>query len=405
MILQSTLLKKGLVINIVLLFFVSLIFPVTNGFHTIQTNKNKIIEERFLFDREHNSKNNPDIPTIFASALHDVKEVSNTQIGMSSGPIDSQWPVASHDVRHTGRSPYSTATAPLVEKWRFPGDGWVYGSPVIDKNGTIYFGASRFFSIYSNGTFKWKTHEMMWVQLAPAIDENGIIYVGTADYPNFLYAFYPNGTVKWKYPTDNIFSSPVINDDGTIYFGEDNGNLIALYPNGTLKWNAPNIYSVYSSPAIGNDGIIYCTSWNGNIYALYPNNGTVKWQFSTGGRIKANPSIANDGTIYISSWDDYLYALYPNGIMKWKVNTKYGTSSNPSIGPDGTIYVGHTDIYAIDQNGMVKWVFPLGGVAYCDFSAPAISADGTIYVGLDFGTGHGGELLIATGNTAGSETK
>jgi outer membrane protein assembly factor BamB len=341
--------------------------------------------------------------TIVASMSEDAEHSSSTRQNViynqkiiNDDPMESQWPVMAHDTHHTGLCPYNTAENPLVEKWRFPGDGWVYSSPVIDWNGTIYFGASKFFAVYSNGTLKWKTKDWMWIESAPAIDDNGIIYVGTADSPNFLYAFYPNGTVKWKYPSDNICSSPIINNDGIIYFGEDNGNLIALYPNGTLKWSSPNIYSVYSSPAIGDDGIIYCTSWYGPVYALYPDNGTVKWQFPTGGNIKANPSIADDGTIYVSSWDDYLYALYPNGTMKWKVNTRYGCSSNPSIGPDGTIYVAHADLYAVNPDGTVKWIFPLGDLRDCSFAAPAISAEGIIYIGanIDIDHGVGGELIV-----------
>jgi len=353
--------------------------------------------ERFLVDREHNLENAPDKPIVFSSALQGAKEISHTPIERGDCLMDSQWPVASHDVYHTGQSPYSTAAAPLVEKWRFPGNDWIDCSPVIDNEGTVYFGADDFFAVYSNGTLKWTVDNKMDVCSAPAIDENGIIYVGTVyDSPNHLYAFNPNGTVKWSYPTDNIFSSPVIGEDGVIYFGEYNGNLIALYPNGTLKWSNPNIYSVFSSPAIGDDGTIYCTSWSGgHVYAIYPNNGTVKWQFPAGGQMKANPSIAEDGTIYVSSWDDYLYALYPNnGTMKWRVNTYLGSSSNPSIGPDGTIYVAHNDLYAINPDGMVKWIFPLGDERDCSFAAPAISADGIIYIGANIGNGVGGELIL-----------
>ncbi|MBE3135787.1 MAG: PQQ-binding-like beta-propeller repeat protein [Thermoplasmata archaeon] len=385
-------------VGILFLLCFSLIFPVTNSSDAISDDTNRSKDERFLYDREHNSENIPDEPTVFPFASSGIKDLIQTQIGINYGSRDSPWPVASHDVQHTGRSPYIIAGAPLVEKWRFPTDGWIFGAPVIDRNGTIYFSGYHFYAIDSNGTLIWKQSGYIDVHGAPAIDENGIIYAGTAyATTNRLYAFYPNGSVKWSYVTGNhIFSSPVIGDDGTIYFGDNNGNLNALYPNGTLKWITANIYSVYSSPAIADDGAIYCTSWYGSVFALYPNNGTVKWQFPTGGRMKANPSIADDGTIYVSSWDDYLYALYPNGTMKWKVNTKYGTSSNPSIGPDGTIYVGHTDLYAINTNGTVKWIFPLGNLRDCDFSAPAISADGIIYIGacIDYDHGVGGELIV-----------
>jgi outer membrane protein assembly factor BamB len=374
------------------LFFTTILPTVSP--HLNQPSLSMYLPHLFLYDTNHDGTNDNQRKNINQISLR-----ANNDLPRSNRLIFSNeffWPVMAHDVRHTGKSNVNTTDCPLVEKWHFPGDSWVFGSPVIDSNGTIYFGADDFYAIYSNGTQKWKVNNKMDVFSAPAIDRNGNIYTGTfLDSPNYLFAFYPNGTVKWRYPTSNIFSSPVIDSNNIIYFGEDNGNLLALYPNGTLKWSSPNIYSVYSSPAIGDDGTIYCTSWYGNVYAIYPNNGTIKWQFPTGGQMKANPSIADDGTIYASSWDDYLYALYPNnGTMKWRVNTYLGSSSNPSIGPDGTIYVAHTSLYAVNPDGTMKWVFPFGTDRHCSFAAPAISADGLIYVGVNIGEGSGGELVV-----------
>ena len=60
---------------------------------------------------------------------------------------------------------------------------------------------------------------------APAIDEYGVLYVGSIwAQPNYLYAIYKsNGTKKWKYKVgQDIWSSPAIGDDGSIYFGSEN---------------------------------------------------------------------------------------------------------------------------------------------------------------------------------------
>jgi len=89
--------------------------------------------------------------------------------------------------------------------------------------------------------------------------ENGVLYVGSIwAIPNYLYAIYTsNGTLKWKYKTGNdITSSPVIDDDGTIYFGDWNGNIHAVYPNGTQKWKFDSGGWFDSSPAISDDGTI-----------------------------------------------------------------------------------------------------------------------------------------------------
>jgi outer membrane protein assembly factor BamB len=316
----------------------------------------------------------------------------------SGGPMNSSWSMYCHDVKHTSRSLYSTATNLYVEKWRFnvPDGGWIQDTPVISCDGTIYIGAtSYFYAVTFNGYMKWKlkTSGVIW-HSSPALDENGIIYFGTWDCS--LYAVYPNGTVKWQRTGlgGSIASSPAIGSDGTIYFGtlRDNGQIIAMDQNGNLKWQYFTGYKIVSSPAIGDDGTVYIGSGDDYVYAMNP-NGTLRWRFKTEGEIHGDPSIASDGTIYITSYDGYLYALSPNGTQRWKINVGWGSQSNSAIASDGTIYVGGEELYAIFPNGTMKWVFNLGSDRWIGLSSSAISSDGTIYVGVNIGDGNGGEIL------------
>ena len=62
---------------------------------------------------------------------------------------------------------------------------------------------------------------------SPAIGADGTIYVGSRD--KKLYAFNPDGNVKWIFETgDAIESSPSIDVDGTIYIGSNDGKLYAI---------------------------------------------------------------------------------------------------------------------------------------------------------------------------------
>ena len=56
--------------------------------------------------------------------------------------------------------------------------------------------------------------------------------------------------------------------DGTVYFGSDDNYLYALYPDGTLKWRYETDANVETSPTIGSDGKVYFTSRDGYLYAL-----------------------------------------------------------------------------------------------------------------------------------------
>ena len=73
------------------------------------------------------------------------------------GPMDSPWPMKCHDIHHTGRSPYSTADNPGIEKWRFKCT-WVEDGIIIGDDGTLYFGDTRayLFALNPDGSLKWK---------------------------------------------------------------------------------------------------------------------------------------------------------------------------------------------------------------------------------------------------------
>ena len=399
--LENKFIVRGLISAIITMCIISAIIPITVG-NSPRTTERGSMDEGYFFDR---SVAYPQ-SILFFSKIQPCKTNSNDDLSpeekkkeeppliTNDGLMNSPWPMYCHDVRHTGRSPYSTANSSGIEKWRFKLNGWGSGSPVIDDNGIIYIGSSEFYAVYPNGTLKWKYDIPYKIQSAPAIDENGIIYVGIKwAMPCYLYAFYPNGTLKWKYRTgDDIFSSPAIGDDGTIYFGDGNKYINALWPNGTLRWRYKTGHVVYSSPAIGEDGIVYCGSHDSKLYALYPNNGTVKWTFDTGGWIRTSPCIADDDTIYVVSLDDFLYAVYPNGTMKWKTNVGAGTS--PTIAQDGTVYAGYSQLYAIHPaDGSVRWTFDPGSYRRIRGGTPCTSKDGTIYFGTNIGESSGGEII------------
>jgi len=316
--------------------------------------------------------------------------------------MDSPWPIHCHDTYHTGQSPYSTADNPGIEKWRFECN-WLEDTPVIDNEGTVYFGCNDryLYAIYPNGMEKWKYKTGgLILGSSPAINEDGTIYVGSWD--GKLYAINSNGTLRWRFNSGDIIpSSPVIADDGTIYFGTEGKKVYAVNPNGTEKWHYETGSWITSDPAIGDDGTVYIGSMDYYLYALYP-NGTLRWRFKIGDRIYGSPSIAEDGTIYIgSSWNSYLYALYPNGTLKWRYGGA-GTPNNPSIGSDGTIYAGYMDkLVALNPNGSLKWEFYIGNDRFIGKSAPAISEDGTIYFGIHLGTpgdSNGGEIIAVNPN-------
>jgi len=117
------------------------------------------------------------------------------------------------------------------------------------------------------GILKWRYSTGSYVYSSPAIGVDGTIYVGSTNY--YLYAINPNGTFKWSYQTDSdVYSSPAIGADGTIYVGSHDNKLYAINLDGTLKWSYQTGDVVSSSPAIGVDGTIYVGSYDYYLYAI-----------------------------------------------------------------------------------------------------------------------------------------
>ena len=393
--------KSILSIWITILFITTVLTPIGFG------NKLNIPDDKIIVNKNDTlSYNNSVFSTVDQSTdnIYDNKSTSTLNKNCNGNNIFSNvfvegpWPMYCHDVRHTGRSPYSTASNPGTVKWKFETEYGIDSSPTIDENGTIYIGSNEgyLFAFYPNGTEKWRFTTNFIVDSSPAIAEDGTIYVGSHD--DYFYAVYPNGTLRWKFYTyDTVSSSPAIAEDGTVYFGVlgpgwDKGRIYALYPNGTEKWYFDTGFWVYTSPAIGMDGTVYCSSNDKYLCALDSDNGTLKWSFIRDDYL-GSPAIADDGTIYIPCWDGYLYAIYQNGTIKWKSDIGWGSGHTPSIDKYGTIYIGGDELYAIYPNGTRKWAFNPGRFYDVTSVSHAISDDGIIYFGVSNDTGAGGYLI------------
>ncbi|KYK27665.1 hypothetical protein AYK20_08025, partial [Thermoplasmatales archaeon SG8-52-1] len=228
----------------------------------------------------------------------------------------------------------------------------------------------------------WKTSVGGWCS-SPVIDDNGTIYVGSTD--DNIYAFYPNGTVKWKYKTGHqIFSSPVIDNRGTIYCGSHDNYMYAIYTsNGTLKWRYGTGTDCGGAGAtVSDDGTIYFGDLLGYLHAVYP-DGTRKWRKDLLDNIYTSPSITEEGNIIVGTYGGYMYSFNPdNGAQNWKFEVeKYEwLPSSPVIDKYGVIYFGACNgwFYALNPDGTLKWKYKTLDAV---FSSAAIDENGTIYFG------------------------
>lgn len=283
-------------------------------------------------------------------------------------------------------------------KWRYEMGGSVWSSPAIGPDGTIYIGAivsgagDYIYAINPDGSLKWRSDNEIRVGSALAVGSDGSIYACV--YMGFLCALKPDGTENWRFERyDMEYASPAIASDGSIicWLTDD---VCSVSPEGELNWTSyanPGLTGVYSSPVIEKDGTIYVgvtgNDWYGVwMYAIGPDS-TKKWEKIIQGEgfleVTESSAIDSDGTVYFGT-PPFLYAVNPDGSIKWKSDTIYASRSSPAIAPDGTIYLGSefNALYAINPDGTTKWCYEFGDTLFAPVtSSPAIAADGTVYVG------------------------
>src|SRR3989339_325917 len=127
----------------------------------------------------------------------------------------------------------------------------------------------------------------------------------------------------------NTFSSSSVSfaqlaDSAWPMFGQNpqhTGRGTSVYSaSSNLKWKFLTGAEIYSSPAIGIDGTVYVGSLDSYLYAIYP-DGTLKWKYKTNWFVYSSPAIDKEETIFFGSWDNYLHAVNSVGTLKWKYQT------------------------------------------------------------------------------------
>lgn len=237
-------------------------------------------------------------------------------------------------------------------KWSYPvasGEQPVAGGEsqlAIGGDGTIYYvDHQKLLALDKDGNLMWQREECR----GPVVlGEDGTIYCSWreegSDY--LLLAIKPDGSLKWS---NTQASDPVaIGEDGTVYCSYH--GLTAVGKEGNVKWEFdPDGRS--GSPVIDEDGTIYFACEDSCFYALNP-DGTLKWKYQTDDYAMCSPSIASDGTIYFIGYEkrkigdellSCLYAFDSQGNVLWRYKTELWIGSDPVLGPDGTVYVYWTE--------------------------------------------------------------
>ena len=163
-------------------------------------------------------------------------------------------------------------------KWSLAAAGRINTCPAIATGGTVYiasFGAgSAPATLYAvnptTGLANWSFPlGGLYVYSSPAVAPDGTIYIGAESDGGKLLAVKPDGTKKWECLLDGLpRSSPLVGSDGVVYIGTNAGTVYAVDAAGVVTWTYRTLAEVRSSPVLAPDGTLYVGSYDWNLYAI-----------------------------------------------------------------------------------------------------------------------------------------
>ena len=229
----------------------------------------------------------------------------------------------------------------------------------------------------STGTAVWKKSVMSNIIMSGFI--NGTVY-GLAGYNNgSIMKFYlNNGSAYWVVsPSSNTACSIIGDNDGNAYFGTsgDPYYVYKYYSNGTLAWKfATSMYTV-EGLAFDKKDSIYASSYNSGdgSMGLKVINATTGTSIKNMTDIESNALYSDGSYLYIGNYSStaysYLIKAYLNGTYVWTKKITKTVHLITDIDVDG-----NGNIFTVDQKNNITALFPNGTMKwyYTDASAGVI---------------------------------
>ena len=223
------------------------------------------------------------------------------------------------------------------------------------------------------------------VASSAVIANDGTVYISANN--GRVMARLPDGGEKWTFEAGTrVYASPVLGADGEVLIGDTRGRFRALRAeDGTIAWTVSGLGSVRAPAAVADDATVYVGTEGGALLALEARNqGREKFRVTARSGIVAAPAIADNGDVLWAAQDQELRRMNARGSLIWQKGYGGEILSAPSIAPDGTVYVGAgSNLVAVNgASGDVKWTAGTGGSVS---ATPAIGPDGSVYIGADNG--------------------
>ncbi|HVG17676.1 MAG TPA: PQQ-binding-like beta-propeller repeat protein [Blastocatellia bacterium] len=229
--------------------------------------------------------------------------------------------------------------------------------------------------------------------IAHTLTQNGTLYISDI-FNDILFAYDTvSATLKWTYQfySGHGNSNVMVGADGTIYtvriYGADDGFIVwAFNPNGSVKWassyDPPDRISC-SQMSIGPDGKLYMVTrgvnaaneftGGGTLFAFNPGDGSIAWQYPTGDVFGITPLVDSSGTIYVANTEHTssqksIFAINPDGTLKWRRSIGVSTDSwsRLALRPDGLLLADRRSLYPSTDRSIEAVATDMGALVWAE---------------------------------------
>jgi outer membrane protein assembly factor BamB len=224
-------------------------------------------------------------------------------------------------------------------------------APSVDKN---------LYAVSPDGKLVWKFAAGNGLWAAPATDGK-LAFLPSMDH-NMYAVDIASGKQVWKTDLGGaIVSSPVISEDGMLYTGTLNNELVALTgSDGKIAWRVKAADAVWDEPVVSG-GLVYFGDLKGNVYAVDAKSGQESWKNQVDGSVIAGPAAMPNGVVFGTDKGN-VQAFSPKGEKLWtRTITGNGKLYSRLLYVNDKIVLGVVGgdklIVTFDNNGNEGWSF------------------------------------------------
>lgn len=248
------------------------------------------------------------------------------------------------------------------QRWSTSLSGRVYSTPFVTDDGVIWVGsdAKKLFTLDASGKILSQLETTGEVDTAPVPGPNGTVVVAAG---KDVMAVRRGGDIAWRFSAKNkIFSSPAITN-GLVVVGSQDDNVYALR-DGALAWSTSLGADVDASPAIADDGSIFIGTDNAEVVHL-DTSGKILWRTNVGGFVRGTLSVARNGDVLAGTYGPvpHVVRIAPDGTHRGSFAIKgtgakeFGIHGAPLEDAAGTLYFGAQDdaVYALGDTQLFRF--------------------------------------------------